>query len=96
MSSNGERQLWWLVLFSMVFAFQSVYADVVTDWNVMAMEASAQTSSPVQSRALAITHAAVFDAVNAIGANIRRMSLKSRRPLAPHRRLPLRLRPMPC
>lgn len=66
MRSNGERQAWWLVMLSMVFAFQSAYADVVTDWNVTAMEVSAQTSTPVQSRALAITHAAVFDAVNAI------------------------------
>ena len=52
-------------MFSMVFVFQSAYADVVTDWNATAMEASAQANSLVQSRALAITHAAVFDAVNA-------------------------------
>ena len=56
--------------FALVFALApfsaAAMADVVTDWNVTTMDASAQTSSAVQSRALAITHAAVFDAVNAI------------------------------
>jgi len=52
---------------SMLCALHSAHADVVTEWNATAMEASAQTNSLVQSRALAITHAAVFDAVNAIG-----------------------------
>jgi hypothetical protein len=56
--------------FAIVFALApfsaAAMADVVTDWNVTAIDASAQTSTPVQSRALAITHAAVFDAVNAI------------------------------
>lgn len=39
-------------------------ADVVTDWNVTAIDASAQANSLEQSRALAIVHAALFDAVN--------------------------------
>jgi PAP2 superfamily len=65
--TNGARNLWLLAIFSMVFALQCAHADVVTEWNVTAIDASAQTNSLVQSRALAITHAAVFDAVNAIG-----------------------------
>lgn len=67
MRCNGGRKLWWLVIVSILCAFQSAYADVVTEWNATAMEASAQTNSLVQSRVLAITHAAIFDAVNAIG-----------------------------
>lgn len=67
MRSNGERKLWWLVMVSILFVLHSAHADVVTEWNATVMEASAQTNSLVQSRALAITHAAVFDAVNAIG-----------------------------
>lgn len=43
-------------------------ADVVTDWNQIAIRATetAGTPPPVQARAMAIVHAAVFDAVNAI------------------------------
>jgi hypothetical protein len=43
-------------------------ADVVTDWNgtaVMAVQTLGQ-STPIQSRALAIVHLAMFDALNAI------------------------------
>jgi membrane-associated phospholipid phosphatase len=45
-----------------------VKADMVTDWNNIALQAIAagSTSPPVASRALAITHAAIFDAVNSI------------------------------
>lgn len=43
-------------------------ADVVLDWNDVALEAIRATrmSPPAASRALAITHAAIFDAVNGI------------------------------
>jgi len=41
-------------------------ADVVTEWNVVAINAAAASSSLVESRALAIAHAAMFDAVNAV------------------------------
>ena len=43
-------------------------ADVVTDWNgtaVMAVQ-TLGPSTPIQSRALAIVHLAMFDALNAI------------------------------
>jgi hypothetical protein len=43
-------------------------ADVVTDWNVTAIRAAATIgiSTGVQSRIMAMTHAAMFDAVNSI------------------------------
>jgi hypothetical protein len=42
-------------------------ADVVTDWNVIAIDAtSVPPNSVVQSRTLAIVHAAIYDAANAI------------------------------
>ena len=47
---------------------RSANADVVTDWNALALAATvaAGNSPPQQGRAVAITHAAIFDAVNAI------------------------------
>jgi hypothetical protein len=46
----------------------SVPADVVTDWNQTAVKATevAGLPPPPQSRALAIVHAAIYDAINAI------------------------------
>lgn len=41
-------------------------ADVVTEWNLVAVNASAATNSLVESRVLAIVHASMFDAANAI------------------------------
>lgn len=43
-------------------------ADVVTDWNQVALQAvrTAGTPPPAAARALAMTHLAVFDAVNAV------------------------------
>jgi hypothetical protein len=45
-----------------------VFADVVTDWNAAALDAirRARTSPPAASRALAILHVSIFDAVNGI------------------------------
>jgi vanadium-dependent haloperoxidase-like protein len=44
------------------------HADVVTDWNLTAIRAAATIglSTGVQSRLMAMTHAAIFDAVNSI------------------------------
>jgi hypothetical protein len=66
MKGMCEKKLWVLLISGFVFSAQPCHADVVTDWNVTGMDASAQTNVLVQSRALAITHAAVFDAVNVI------------------------------
>jgi hypothetical protein len=43
-------------------------ADTVTDWNVIAIKATETAGAPVpvQMRAMALVHAAIFDAVNAI------------------------------
>src|SRR3954468_10607476 len=42
-------------------------ADVVTDWNVIALNATASPpNSILQSRALAIVHGAIYDAVRAV------------------------------
>src|SRR3954462_7116530 len=43
------------------------HADVVTDWNVIALNATAvPANSILQSRVLAIVHGAIYDAVRAI------------------------------
>ena len=43
------------------------HADVVTDWNVIALNATAvPANSILQSRALAIVHTAIYDAVTAV------------------------------
>jgi len=46
----------------------ATHADVVTDWNQTALRATevAAMPPPLQTRAMAIVHAAVYDAVNAI------------------------------
>jgi hypothetical protein len=54
------------VLAAAVAAPQTSRADVVTEWNVVAVNAAVGASSLAESRALAISHAAMFDAVNAI------------------------------
>ena len=43
-------------------------ADVILDWNVAALNAirASRTSPPVASRALAILHVSIYDAVNGI------------------------------
>jgi hypothetical protein len=41
-------------------------ADVVTDWNVIALDVSESSLPQPTNRALAITHAAMFDAINAV------------------------------
>jgi hypothetical protein len=58
-----------LVLLSTVVFFGSTArADVVTDWNTVALNAirAAKTPPPKASRALAILHVAIYDAVNGI------------------------------
>jgi hypothetical protein len=53
----------WTVLFG-----SPAFADVVTDWNTAALNAirAGRTPPPIASRALAILHAAMYDAVNGI------------------------------
>jgi len=43
------------------------HADAITDWNVIALNATAiPPNSILQSRALAIVHSAIYDAVHAV------------------------------
>ena len=61
----GARYFGALILLS---AASAARADVVTDWNQTAVRATevAGAPVPVQMRMMAIVHAAIFDAVNAI------------------------------
>ena len=51
---------------ALLLAIATARADVVTDWNEAAMAATAALPAPAQSRALAIMHGAMFDAVNGV------------------------------
>jgi hypothetical protein len=51
---------------AMALACQATHADVITDWNVTALAATEPLSPQAEYRVLAMTHAAMFDAVNAI------------------------------
>jgi hypothetical protein len=54
------------IALAFVFFCSSASADVITEWNVAATNATATIGSPAQARALAAAHAAAFDAVNAM------------------------------
>jgi hypothetical protein len=54
------------IALAFVFFCSSASADVITEWNVAATNATATIGSPAQARALAVAHAAAFDAVNAM------------------------------
>lgn len=47
-------------------ALPSARADVVTDWNVTALSLTLSSPPPIEMRTLAMTHVAMFDAVNAV------------------------------
>jgi hypothetical protein len=53
---------------ALVSVSSTAAGDVVTDWNSAALDAirAARTSPPVASRALAILHASMYDAINGI------------------------------
>lgn len=55
-----------LVAGAIALACQAAHADVVTDWNLTALAATEPLSPQAEYRALAMTHVAMFDAVNAI------------------------------
>ena len=72
--TNFGRLIWRNVLGALVLgtllilSAASAAADTVLDWNVIALRttAAAAFNPPVESRNLAIVHAAMFDAVNSI------------------------------
>src|SRR5216684_1229556 len=55
-------------VFLTLFLSATSHADVVTDWNNAALDAirAGKTPPPKASRALAILHASIYDAVNGI------------------------------
>src|ERR1051325_7573279 len=61
-----NARLFFSLTFSLIIS--AAHADVVTDWNSAALQAirTGRTSPPQASRALAILHAAIYDAVNGI------------------------------
>lgn len=61
-----SRLILYVICFTLLFASVAL-ADVITDWNNVALNTIRQsgTPPPVASRALAMMHAAMFDAVNA-------------------------------
>jgi hypothetical protein len=65
---DNRRALWLLLLCSLVLAPQSARADVVTDWNMVAVRAAQATGqhTSMQSRNMAMVHVAIYDAVNAL------------------------------
>lgn len=69
MNDTGKRhRLLMLVIAASALAAQTARADVITDWNQTAIAANAAggANGPAQSRNLALVHAAMFDAVNAV------------------------------
>src|SRR6266542_600165 len=58
-------------LFALAILGSVARADMVTDWNSVALNAIEvdRTSPPKASRALAILHVSIFDACNGIGQN---------------------------
>jgi hypothetical protein len=55
-----------LIATTLALLMTSAYADVVTDWNQTALDASATDTPQTSWRVLAMTHGAIFDALNAI------------------------------
>ena len=65
----GAGATWSLARAAIVLALaasSSARADIVTDWNATALGLTTLSPPPAELRALAITHAAMFDAINAI------------------------------
>src|SRR5262245_60589042 len=61
----------WFGAMILMWTPSAVRADIVTDWNQLAIRATgiAGAPVPVQTRAMSIVPAAIFDAVNAIDLN---------------------------
>jgi hypothetical protein len=57
---------WTVATFLGLGLLSSAQADIVTDWNEIALRAtvSAGLPPPPQTRAMALVHAAIYDAVN--------------------------------
>ena len=62
------RYVFVALMFMLILAPLPVKADMVLDWNEYALQSirAASAAPPMASRALAITHAAIYDSVNSI------------------------------
>ena len=67
---------------SITLAPAAVRADVVLDWNIIALKTTATASfnPPLEARNLAIVHAAIFDAVNSITREFHPYAVRLRAP----------------
>ena len=67
---------------SILLGMTTARADAVLDWNVIALEttAAAPFNPPLESRNLAIVHAAMFDGVNSITGGYERYAIELRAP----------------
>lgn len=80
MRRSNETTLWLFLLCSFILASQPTHADVVTDWNVTTITATPSSALP-QTRALAIVHGAIFDAVNSINRRYTSYAVDLKAPL---------------
>ena len=67
----SSRKVVFVYLFALGALSSLAQADMVTDWNSVALNAIKvdNTSPPKASRALAILHVSIYDACNGIGQN---------------------------
>jgi hypothetical protein len=68
MSRNINRSLLALLVLSSGVAANPAWADVITDWNTVVLDAvaAARESQPAQARSVAMVHVAMFESINAI------------------------------
>src|ERR671913_1235401 len=87
----STRLLAFAAALAVIASAPAARADAVTDWNQTAVRATeiAGAPVPVQTRAMSIVHAAMFDAVNAV---VRKYTLCGRSSRARASRLPGRAR----
>ena len=68
MSTHRNRPSLALMLLSSALFATSARADVITDWNTVALDAviAAREGQPAQARSVTMVHVAMFEAINAI------------------------------
>jgi hypothetical protein len=68
MSTHRNRPSLALLLLSSALFATSARADVITDWNTVALDAviAAREAQPAQARSVTMVHVAMFEAINAI------------------------------
>ena len=68
MSTHRNRISLALLLLSLAVLATPARADVITDWNTVALDAviAAREAQPAQARSVTMVHVAMFEAINAI------------------------------